>query len=114
MSAALVVIALSMIGIPPTGGFFGKWYIILGAMEARNYLAIVAVLIATLLTLAYFLKLFERMFRERSAQQLPLIREVPLEVRISLGATAVAIILLGLMSDHIVSFLLKTAVPPGL
>lgn len=114
MSAALVVIALSMIGIPPTGGFFGKWYIILGALEARNYLAIVAVLIATLLTLAYFIKLFERIFRERSAQPPPLIREVPLGVRISLGATAVAIILLGLMSDHIVSFLLKTAVPPGL
>ena len=114
MSASLVVIALSMIGIPPTGGFFGKWYIILGALEAQNYLAIAVVLIATLLTLAYFLKLFERVFRDRSPQQPPLIREVPLGVRISLGATSVAIIVLGLMSDHIVSFLLKTAVPPGL
>lgn len=114
MSVALVVIALSMIGIPPTGGFFGKWYIILGAVEAQNYLAIVSVLIATLLTLAYFLKLFERIFRERSAQQPPLIREIPLAVRISLGATSVAVIVLGLMSDPIVSFLLKTAVPPGL
>jgi multicomponent Na+:H+ antiporter subunit D len=114
MSVALVVIALSMIGIPPTGGFFGKWYIILGAVEAQNYLAIVAVLIATLLTLAYFMKLFERVFRDRSTQQPPLIREVPLAVRISLGATSVAVIVLGLMSDHIVSFLLKNAVPPGL
>lgn len=114
MSASLVVIALSMIGIPPTGGFFGKWFIILGALEAQNYLAIAAVLIATLLTLAYFLKLFERVFRDRSPQQPPLLREVPLAVRISLGATSVAIIVLGLMSDHIISFLLKTAVPPGL
>jgi len=114
MSVALVVIALSMIGIPPTGGFFGKWYIILGAVEGQNYLAIVAVLIATLLTLAYFLKLFERLFRERSTQQPPLIREIPLAVRISLGVTSVAVIVLGLMSDHIVSFLLKTTVPPGL
>ncbi|MDH3503898.1 MAG: proton-conducting transporter membrane subunit [Nitrospirota bacterium] len=114
MSVALVVIALSMIGIPPTGGFFGKWYIILGAVEAQNYLAIGAVLIATLLTLAYFMKLFERVFRDRSVQQPPLIREVPLAVRISLGATSVAVIVLGLMSDHIVSFLLKNAVPPGL
>ncbi len=114
MSVALVVIALSMIGIPPTGGFFGKWYIILGAVEAQNYFAIAAVLIATLLTLAYFLKLFERVFRDRSAQQPPLMREIPLAVRISLGATSVAVIVLGLMSDHIVSFLLKNAVPPGL
>ncbi|GJL57583.1 MAG: cation:proton antiporter [Nitrospirales bacterium] len=114
MSVALVVIALSMIGIPPTGGFFGKWYIILGAVEAQNYLAIGAVLIATLLTLAYFVKVFERVFRDRSAQQSPLIREIPLAVQIGLGATSVAVIVLGLMSDHIVNFLLKNAVPPGL
>lgn len=114
MSVSLVVIALSMIGIPPTGGFFGKWYIILGAVEAQNYLAIGAVLIATLLTLAYFVKLFERVFRDRSAQQPPLIREVPLAVQIGLGATSVAVIVLGLMSDHIVGFLLKNAIPPGL
>lgn len=114
MSVALVVIALSMIGIPPTGGFFGKWYIILGAVDSRNYLAIVAVLIATLLTLAYFIKLFERIFRDRGAQQSSPARDVPLAVRISLGATSVAVILLGLMSDHIIRFLLMTAVPPGL
>jgi len=115
MSAALVVIAMSMIGIPPTGGFFGKWYIILGAVEARNYLAIVAVLIATLLTLAYFVKLFERVFRERSGSyDAPTMREAPLAVRISLGATSVVVILLGLMSDQIVGFLLRTAMPPGL
>ncbi|MDR4495487.1 MAG: proton-conducting transporter membrane subunit [Nitrospirales bacterium] len=114
MSVALVVLALSMIGIPPTGGFFGKWYIILGAVDSRNYLAIVSVLIATLLTLAYFIKLFERIFRDRSAPQPPLTREVPLAVRISLGATSVAVILLGVMSDHIIRFLLNTAVPPGL
>jgi len=115
MSAALVVMAMSMIGIPPTGGFFGKWYIILGAVEARNYLAIVAVLIATLLTLAYFVKLFERVFRDRSGSyDATTMREAPLAVRISLGATSVAVILLGLMSDQIVGFLLRTAMPPGL
>ena len=53
-----------MIGLPPTGGFFGKWYIILGALEANNYIAVAAVLLSTLLTLAYFLKLFEAIFRQ--------------------------------------------------
>jgi len=114
MSAVLVVMAMSMIGIPPTGGFFGKWYIILGAVEARNYFAIGAVLIATLLTLAYFVKLFEQVFRERSGHHAAPMPEAPLGVRISLGAASVAIILLGLMSDQVVGFLLKAVVPPGL
>ena len=30
----LVITALGMIGIPPTNGFFGKWYIMLGAVQA--------------------------------------------------------------------------------
>lgn len=114
MSAVLVVLAMSMIGIPPTGGFFGKWYIVLGAIEARNYLAIVAVLLATLLTLAYFVKLFERVFRDRAVSPAPGLSAPPLAVRISLGAVSVAVILLGFMSDHIVGFLLRTAIPPGL
>lgn len=115
MSAVLVVLAMSMIGLPPTGGFFGKWYIILGAVEAQNYLALAAVLIATLLTLAYFVKLFERMFRDRSVPYAsPIMPEIPLEVRLSLGAISVGIILLGLVSDQIMGFLLRNTVPPGL
>ena len=62
--AALIIVALSMIGIPPTGGFFGKWYIILGALDAGNYVAVAAVVAATLLTLAYFAKIFEYVFFE--------------------------------------------------
>ena len=53
LAGALIVVALSMIGIPPTGGFFGKWYMILGAIQAGEYAAVAAVIVATLLTLAY-------------------------------------------------------------
>ena len=38
VTGPLIVVALGMIGLPPTGGFFGKWYIILGALEANNYI----------------------------------------------------------------------------
>ena len=46
LTVALIVVALGMIGLPPTGGFFGKWYIILGALEANNYVAVGAVLLS--------------------------------------------------------------------
>jgi multicomponent Na+:H+ antiporter subunit D len=59
LTSALVIAAMGMIGLPPTGGFFGKWYIILGALEANNYVAVGAVLLSTMLTLAYFVKIFE-------------------------------------------------------
>ena len=109
MTFALVVLGMSMIGIPPTGGFFGKWYIILGAIEAGNYLAVGAVVLSTLLTMAYFQRLFVSVFRDGQASP-PAVRvETELSLRLSLGVTAVTIIILGLCSDPIISFFQNTA-----
>ena len=52
LTGSLIVVGLGMIGLPPTGGFFGKWNIILGALEAGNYVSVAAVVLSTLLTLA--------------------------------------------------------------
>lgn len=113
MTGALIVMAMSMVGFPPTGGFFGKWYIILGAIEAHHYFAVAAVILSTLLTLAYFIKLFERIFRDRPVSSVVSPVEAPLSLKVSVGTVSATIILLGLWSDPIVGFLLKTAVPTG-
>ena len=115
-SAALIVTALSMIGIPPTGGFFGKWYMILGALEATNYVAVAAILSSTLLTLAYFVRIIERMFGDKHSEPpvTQLTAEVPTEMRVSMGILAASILVLGLFSDQIVGLILRSAVPPGL
>jgi len=110
----LIIIALGMIGLPPTGGFFGKWYIILGALEAGNYVSVAAVLLSTLLTLAYFVKLFEVIFRPTSTRSDVQFGEIPLSFKLTLGVTSSAIILLGLFSSPIVQFLLNHALPPHL
>ncbi len=52
---AFTIGALSMIGVPPTGGFVSKWYILAGAFEADNYVAIGTMIISTVLNAAYFL-----------------------------------------------------------
>jgi len=53
--AAFTIGALSMIGVPPTGGFVSKWYILAGAFQADNYVAIAAIIVSTALNAAYFL-----------------------------------------------------------
>lgn len=53
--AAFTIGALSMIGVPPTGGFVSKWYILAGAFQADNYLAIATIILSTALNAAYFL-----------------------------------------------------------
>ncbi len=56
------LLALSMIGIPPTAGFFSKWYLVLGSLEADNVVLAVVIGTSSLLTAVYFLRLFERIF----------------------------------------------------
>lgn len=114
LTGSLIVVALGMIGLPPTGGFFGKWYIILGALEAGDYVSVAAVLLSTLLTLAYFVRLFEGIFRQTSTQSDVQFGEIPLSFKLTLGITSAAIMILGLFSAPIVQLLLNHALPPGL
>jgi multicomponent Na+:H+ antiporter subunit D len=114
LTGALIILAMSMIGIPPTGGFFGKWRIMLGALEAGNYLAVGAVVVATLLTMAYFQRLFVSIFRVRQTPSSAIHVETPFSLRVSLGATSAAIIVLGLCSDPIIKFFRDTVASVGL
>jgi len=113
LTGALVVVAISMVGLPPTGGFFGKWNIVLGALEAQHYLAVIAVLASTLLTLGYFLRLFSGWFHQPATiESEELVVAVPL--RVSLGIASVALIVLGLMSDSIVQVFLASLTGGGI
>jgi len=115
MTGALIVVAMSMIGIPPTGGFFGKWYIILSALRSGNYLAVGAVMLSTLLTLAYFLRLWVRVFSGDQVSPSSTQRvEAPFALRVCVGTLCLSIIALGLCSDLIVRVLLDTITPLGL
>ncbi len=53
--AAFTIGALSMIGVPPTAGFVSKWYILAGAFQGDNYVAIFTIITSTMLNAAYFL-----------------------------------------------------------
>jgi multicomponent Na+:H+ antiporter subunit D len=64
-AGAFGVLALAMVGVPPAVGFVGKWYVALGAVEAEAWPLAVVIFASTLLTLAYFARIVERMyFRE--------------------------------------------------
>lgn len=65
--AALVVAGLSLIGIPGTAGFVGKWYLVLGALELGpvGALLIAPVLLSSVMAVVYVWKVVEvAYFRE--------------------------------------------------
>lgn len=66
---ALSVGILAIIGIPPTNGFLGKWYIALGAFEAGRPVWAFVLVFGALLIMAYYVRMFTAFFFGEPAHQ---------------------------------------------
>ena len=56
------VLGVALVGVPPSIGFLGKWYIAVGAVRAEAWPVAFVVFLSTLLTLAYVARLLERLY----------------------------------------------------
>jgi multicomponent Na+:H+ antiporter subunit D len=53
--AAFLIGALSVIGLPPLGGSWSKWYLIIGAADAGQMVIIAVLMVSSLLNVAYLI-----------------------------------------------------------
>jgi multicomponent Na+:H+ antiporter subunit D len=51
--------AFSLIGIPPTAGFFSKWYLVQGGINSGHYEYVIALLISSLINAVLFFRMIE-------------------------------------------------------
>lgn len=81
------ILSLSLIGIPPTGGFYSKWYIATAALDAQlghlSWIAPVILLVSAILTAAYLLSIsinafFGKEETETDKKREPLLMVVPI------------------------------------
>lgn len=66
--AAFSVAAVSMIGLPPTAGFFSKWYLAKGALEQGRWILLSTLLASTLMNAVYFVRMFEQVYLRPSPE----------------------------------------------
>jgi len=121
---AFTIAALSMIGIPPTCGFFSKYYLILGAIDARQWIWVVVLVLSSLLNATFFLRVVGNAYFEVGMiQELPSIydggkqeksSEIPPSMFIPILALTLGILLAGIFSGKIISAILQFAVPANL
>jgi len=57
-----VVVGLALVGVPPSIGFVGKWFVALGAVETGSWAIAAVIFVSTLLTLLYVARVIERLF----------------------------------------------------
>ncbi|SDZ80552.1 proton-conducting transporter membrane subunit [Microbulbifer marinus] len=110
---AFLVASLCIIGIPPTGGTWSKWYLMLGTFEAQQWILMALLMASSLLSIAYLLPIpLRAFFGGNSANgfdsepsllaeqgEAVAIREAPLPSLIALGITAIGCIYLLLYPD---------------
>lgn len=110
--AAFCVAALSMVGIPPLAGFFGKWYILVGSLQAGKPIFAVLVVLSSLLTALYFFKVIEQTFFHRQKENVT-VQEGPLALVISTGSLAIGLLILGYFAPAIFHWGFNLLVPAG-
>jgi multicomponent Na+:H+ antiporter subunit D len=109
---AFFIASLSIIGLPPLGGFWSKWYLALGTLDAQQLTMLCVLLAGSLLNIAYLLPIPMRAFfsREREGQGNTGVREAPLACVAALVLTATACVVLFFFPGpiyHLLQLLIK-------
>lgn len=103
---AFFIGSLSVIGIPPTGGFISKWYLLTGALQAHQIGILVIYLVSSLLNACYFLPIVYRAFfsPEKSTHFEGEVKEAPLYCVLPPLITAAASVALFFFPQVFMSF----------
>jgi multicomponent Na+:H+ antiporter subunit D len=128
-AAAIVVAGLSLVGIPPLSGFFGKWYVLTGALADGRWALAGALVVGSLASVGYVFRIFEQLFFAQrpgdagsadggagsavgadGAGAAP--KEGSAGVIVACVVLALLVVLLGLANERLVSLLILPGLPP--
>src|SRR5712671_2844381 len=108
-AAVLSLFLLSLLGLPVTAGFFGKFYIFKAAVSSHLIWLAVLMAINSIIGAYYYIRLIVVMYmREPSAESTPAIAVFPLTVNLVLAITALGTVYFGLFPNRILNFVLQS------
>ena len=97
---AFAIASLAMIGMPPTAVFVSKWYLLTGAVDAGQLLAVAVLLLSTLLTAGYLLPVvYTAFFETPEASGNDTHGEAPPAILLALGVTTLGTLALFFFPD---------------
>lgn len=87
-AAAMVLIILSLAGIPVTGGFFGKIFIMFGAMENHQFWLAAIMILTSVVSFYYYFGLIRQMFMRYDDEAKDVKLTMPLAITLWVCAAA--------------------------
>jgi multicomponent Na+:H+ antiporter subunit D len=119
--SAFVIGALSIIGVPPTCGFFSKWYLIHGAIIANHWAFVCALLFSSLVSVVLFFRVIEIAYvfgashssdsQGTHSRESVGINEAPLSMLLPTLGIAAGIIVVGIYNQEIITNIISFVVP---
>lgn len=117
--AAFTVAALSMIGLPPTAGFFSKYYLALAAFESGQLAFVAALILSSLLGTVYFFRIIERAYliqasdptEQTEEQKSEPAHELPAAMLGPIVTLAVLVLVLGVLNQVILGGIINPGLP---
>lgn len=103
---AFAIASMGIAGTPPVCGFISKWYLCLGALEAKEIIFLFVLLTSAMLDVAYFFPIiFSSFFKKPTEDDVkPYFDEAPMMMVIPLVATAVISLMLGVFPNAFLHF----------
>ncbi|MGD2279433.1 MAG: proton-conducting transporter membrane subunit, partial [Candidatus Omnitrophota bacterium] len=92
-----LIASMSIAGIPPFNGFWSKLIIIIAAVQAGRYGYAFWAVLASVLTLASFMKVMKYAFYDRLKERWARITEVPIFMKLSMAALALICLVGGIL-----------------
>ncbi|CAG7655561.1 NADH-quinone oxidoreductase subunit N [Paenibacillus allorhizosphaerae] len=100
---ATLLLLLSLAGLPISGGFFGKVYIMLGAMQTQHYWLAAVMILTSVVSFYYYFGFIRQMFM-RSEDEGHAVK-VPLPLGITMWLCAGVSALLGLVPQWVLGYI---------
>jgi multicomponent Na+:H+ antiporter subunit D len=98
---AFLLAAISIIGLPPGGGSWSKWFLAVGTVDRGMYFLTATLMISSLLNIAYLVPIPVRAFLTPAGQEPMKLNEAPMMCVVPLCITAVGSVLLFFFADDI-------------
>jgi len=113
---AFLIATLSIIGVPPTGGTWSKWFLLMGTLETEQWIIMAVLIISSLLNIAYLLPIpFHAFFSgDKIASSGNVIKEAPLASLIALCITTVGCVVLFIYPQSLYELAAAILKTPGI
>ena len=108
MSAMMTIFLLSLIGVPLTGGFFGKFYIFKASLDAKLIWLTVLGLLNSAVAAYYYLYILVVMYMKEPGESVEDLPPVGFGIKVAVYASAVGTLILGIFPSTILDYASRT------